>query len=96
MIASGNAAATEAHFRAHHGVSLRALVPVAAPASLSRQIIINLEPGERCGWCYRWDHDAAWELDRPARSFAEALAELTDAIARRDRETLEFLGISLE
>jgi hypothetical protein len=88
-----DAAAAAASFRERFHVALDALVPVAEPTNLSRAIMIHVEPGERFGWCYRWDHEDPWELEAAQPSFAAGLAALTDGIARRDRVTLNFLGI---
>ncbi|MGY8676750.1 SMI1/KNR4 family protein [Bradyrhizobium sp. UFLA05-153] len=82
-----------AHFRAEYGVSLRHLLPVAEPAQASRCLLLHLEPGERYGWCYRWDHDGAWELERPEPNFDAALAALIQGIEQRDKLTLGFLNI---
>ncbi|MCP3474368.1 SMI1/KNR4 family protein [Bradyrhizobium sp. CCGUVB1N3] len=84
------------HFREEYGVSLRHLLPVAEPAQASRCLLLHLEPGERYGWCYRWDHDGAWELETPAPSFDAALAALTGGIEQRDKPTLGFLNIYLD
>ena len=83
----------EAFFRAQYGVSLRHLVPIAEPTNLSCNIVIHLGKGERFGWCFRWDHDGAWELEGPQPSFDAALAALTTGIERRDASVLRFLGI---
>lgn len=83
----------EAYFRSQYGVSLRHLVPIAEPTNLSCKIVIHLGQGDRFGWCYLWDHEGAWELERPRPSFADALAALTAGIERRDASLLRFLGI---
>ncbi|HUJ29451.1 MAG TPA: SMI1/KNR4 family protein [Myxococcales bacterium] len=83
----------EAYFRAQYGVSLRHLVPIAEPTNLSCNIVLHLGKGDRFGWCYRWDHDGAWELEGPQPSFDAAIAALTTGIERRDASVLRFLGI---
>ena len=83
----------EAYFRAQYGVSLRHLVPIAEPTNLSCSIVLHLGKGERFGWCFLWDHEAAWELERAQPSFEAALTALTTAIERRDATVLRFLGI---
>lgn len=85
-----------AYFRKEYGVSLRHLVPVAEPRNESRCVVIHLEKGERYGWCFRWDHDGAWELEHPAPSFDTALKAFTDSVKKRDAATLSFLGIYLD
>jgi hypothetical protein len=89
-------AQAEAYFRAQFGVSLRDLVPIAEPVDLSCNIVIHLGKGERFGWCFRWDHDGAWELDGAQPSFESALAALTTGIERRDASVLRFLGLESE
>jgi hypothetical protein len=89
-------AKAEAYFLARYGVSLHDLVPIAGPANLSRNIVIHLGKGERFGWCFRWDHDGAWELDDAQPSFEHALASLTSGIERRDFFVLQFLGLEVE
>jgi SMI1/KNR4 family protein SUKH-1 len=86
-------AIAEAYFRAQYGVSLRHLVPIAEPTNLSCSIVLHLGKGERFGWCFLWDHEAAWELERAQPSFAAALTALTTGIERRDASVLRFLGI---
>jgi hypothetical protein len=58
--------------------------------------VIHLEQGERFGWCFRWNHDGAWELEQPTPSFNAALEVLTDGIEQRDPEILSFLGVYLD
>ena len=91
-----SAAAAEAHFRDHHGVSLRHLVPIAEPVNLSCAILIHLGKGERFGWCFRWDHNNARELQGAQPSFEKLLTALTSGIERRDPTVLRFLGIHSE
>jgi hypothetical protein len=86
----------EAYFGEQYGVSLRDLVPIAEPTHFSRCILIHLAQGERFGWCYRWDHDGAWELEDGQPSFQQALAALTAAIERREEMTLSFLGVAAQ
>jgi SMI1 / KNR4 family (SUKH-1) len=85
-----------AYFRKQYGVSLRDLVPVAEPANQSRSVLIHLEKGDRFGWCFHWDHDGAWELEKATPSFDAALKALTDGIKRRDTAMLSFLGIYID
>ena len=82
-----------AYFRKEYGVSLRHLLPVAQPSQQSHCLLLHLEPGERYGWCYPWDHDSAWELAEARPSFDAAVKALTDGIAQRDAGQLRFLGI---
>lgn len=84
------------YFRAPYGVSIRDLVPIAAPAQPSRCLVIHLAQGERFGWCFHWDHDGGRGLERPTPSFNAALKVLTDGIERRDPAILGFLGIHLD
>jgi hypothetical protein len=84
------------YFREEYSVSVRDLVPVAEPAQHSRCVAIHLGKGDRFGWCFHWDHDGAWELERATPSFDAALKALTQGIERRDTATLEFLGIYLD
>jgi SMI1/KNR4 family protein SUKH-1 len=84
------------YFRREYGVSLRHLVPVAEPTQQSRCVLIHLEPGERFGWCFHWDHDGAWELEQPTSSFDAALKALTGGIEKRDESMLGFLGIYID
>jgi hypothetical protein len=86
-------AIAEAYFRAQYGVSLRHLVPIAEPTNLSCSMVLHLGKGERFGWCFLWDHEAAWELERAQASFEAALTALTKGIERRDASVLRFLGI---
>lgn len=85
-----------AYFRKEYGVSVRDLVPVAEPAQESRCVVIHLEPGERFGWCFHWDHDGAWELEQATPSFDAALKALTDGIDRQDTAILSFLGVYID
>jgi hypothetical protein len=55
--------------------------------------VVHLGKGERFGWCFLWDREAAWELERAQPSFAAALTALTTGIERRDASVLRFLGI---
>ena len=89
-------AKAEAYFRSQYGVSLRHLVPIAEPTDLSCNIVIHLGRGERFGWCFRWDHDGAWELEGAQPDFDAALTALTSGIERRDPSVLRFLGIDGE
>jgi hypothetical protein len=84
------------HFRKEYGVSLRDLVPVAEPAQKSRCVVIQLEKGERFGWCFHRDHDGAWELEHPSPNFDAALKALIDGIAQHDTAMLSFLGVYLD
>ena len=85
-----------ADFRKEYGISLRDLVPLAEPKQESRCLVINLEQGERFGWCFHWDHDDRWELEHPSPSFDAALKALTDGIEQRDTAMLSFLGVYLD
>jgi hypothetical protein len=89
-----SSAEAESYFGQQYGVSLRDLVPIAEPSNLSRCILIHLGAGERFGWCYRWDHDGAWELEAAQPSFEAALRALTAGIERRDENALSFFEIS--
>ncbi len=89
-------AKVSAYFRKEYGVSVRDLVPVAEPAQESRCLVIHLEPGERFGWCFHWDHDGAWELEQASPNFDAALKALTDGIERRDSTILSFLGVYID
>jgi hypothetical protein len=84
------------YFRSEYGVSLHHLVPVAQPAQESRCLLIHLEPGEKYGWCFQWDHDGAWELEHPTTSFDTALKELMAGIETRDTSMLSFLGVYID
>jgi len=88
-------ARAENYFRAEYGLSLRHLVPIAEPLDLGCNILIHLGRGDRFGWCYRWNHDGAWELDGAQPNFDAALAALTSGIERRDPSVLRFLGIGI-
>jgi len=81
------------YFRKEYGVSLKHLVPVAEPSQLSRCLLLHVEPGERFGQCFQWDHDGAWELEQQQPSFDAALKALTDGIARRDPTQLAFFDL---
>jgi len=70
-------------------------VPIAEPLDLGCNILIHLGRGDRFGWCYRWNHDGAWELDGAQPNFDAALAALTSGIERRDPSVLRFLGIGI-
>jgi hypothetical protein len=59
-------------------------------------MVIHLEPGERYGWCFRWDHDGAWELEHATPSFDAAVATLTAGIEGRDTSLLGFLGVDID
>jgi len=82
-----------AYFRKEYGVSLKHLVPVAEPSQLSRCLLLHVEPGERYGQCFQWDHDGAWELEQEQPSFEIALKALTDGIAQRDSTQLAFFDL---
>ncbi|WFU24681.1 SMI1/KNR4 family protein [Bradyrhizobium sp. CB1717] len=82
-----------AYFRKAYGVSLKHLIPIAEPSQLSRCLLLHLEPGERYGWCFQWDHDGAWELEQKQPSFDVALKALTDGIERRDATQLAFFDL---
>lgn len=82
-----------AYFRQEYGVSLKHLVPVAEPSQLSRCLLLHVEPGERYGQCFQWDHDGAWELEQQQPSFDVALKALTDGIERRDAAQLAFFDL---
>ena len=71
-------------------------MPVAEPTHQSRCVLIHLEPGERFGWCFHWDHDGAWELEQPTSSFDAALKALTGGIEKRDESMLGFLGVYID
>ncbi len=96
MLTEKDEAKVADYFRREYGVSLRHLVPVAEPAQESRCVLIHLEPGERFGWCFHWDHDGAWELEQPTSSFDAALKALTGGIEQRNTEMLGFLGVYLD
>ncbi|MBB4373928.1 hypothetical protein GGD63_006757 [Bradyrhizobium sp. cir1] len=81
------------YFRKEYGVSLKHLVPVAEPSQLSRCLLLHVEPGERYGWCFQWDHDGAWELEQKQPGFDVALKKLTDGIKRREAEQLAFFDL---
>jgi hypothetical protein len=83
-----------AYFRKEYGVSLKHLVPVAEPSQLSRCLLLHVEPHERYGQCFQWDHDGAWELEQRQPSFDVALKALTDGIAQRDATQLAFFDLS--
>ncbi|TFV47342.1 SMI1/KNR4 family protein [Bradyrhizobium niftali] len=83
-----------AYFRKEYGVSLKHLVPVAEPSQLSRCLLLHVEPGERYGQCFQWDHDGAWELEQPQPGFDVALNALTDGIEQRDATQLAFFDLS--
>jgi hypothetical protein len=85
----------EGYLRREYGVSLRALVPIAEVVNESRNILIHLGAGDRCGWCYQWDHDDSFVLEAPQPSFDDALAALTAGIEARNSEVLGFLGASV-
>jgi hypothetical protein len=59
----------------------------------SWRCVVHHEKGDRFGWCFQWDHDGAWELERATPNFDAALKAFTDGIERRDRGILSFLGI---
>jgi len=61
-----------------------------------RCVLIHLEPGDRFGWCFHWDHDGAWELEQPTSSFDAALKALTSGIEQRTTDMLGFLGVYLD
>lgn len=82
-----------AYFRQEYGVSLKHLVPVAEPSQLSRCLLLHVEPGERYGQCFQWDHDGAWELEQPQLGFDVALKALTDGIEQRDATQLAFFDL---
>ncbi|AHY55488.1 SMI1/KNR4 family protein [Bradyrhizobium japonicum] len=82
-----------AYFRQEYGVSLKHLVPVAEPSQLSRCLLLHVEPGDRYGQCFQWDHDGAWELEQPQPSLDVALKALTDGIERRDATQLAFFDL---
>ncbi|MGY8633046.1 SMI1/KNR4 family protein [Bradyrhizobium sp. 14AA] len=82
-----------AYFRKEYGVSLKHLVPVAEPSQLSRCLLLHVEPGERYGQCFQWDHDGAWELEQKQPSFDVALKTLTDGIEQRDTAQLAFFDL---
>ena len=88
--------AVAAYFRKEYGVSLPHLLPIAAPSQESRCLLVHLEPGERYGWCYHWDHDGAWELGQLQPSLDAALKALTDGVEQRNATQLGFLGIYLD
>ncbi|MGY8665873.1 SMI1/KNR4 family protein [Bradyrhizobium sp. UFLA05-109] len=81
------------YFRKEYGVSLTRLIPVAEPSQLSRCLLLHVEPGERYGWCFQWDHDGAWELEQPQPGFDVALKALTEGIERRDAAQLAFFDL---
>jgi len=83
-----------AYFRQEYGVSLKHLVPVAEPSQLSRCLLLHVEPGERYGQCFQWDHDGAWELEQRQPGFDVALKALTDGIEQRDATQLAFFDLS--
>ncbi|GLR93677.1 SMI1/KNR4 family protein [Bradyrhizobium liaoningense] len=82
-----------AYFRKAYGISLKHLIPIAEPSQLSRCLLLHVEPGERYGWCFQWDHDGAWELEQKQPSFDVALKALTDGIERRDATQLAFFDL---
>ena len=96
MLTEKDEAKVADYFRREYGVSLRHLVPVAEPAQESRCVLIYIEPGERFGWCFHWDHDGAWELEQPTSSFDAALKALTGGIEKRNADMLGFLGVYLD
>ncbi|WP_342736016.1 SMI1/KNR4 family protein [Bradyrhizobium sp. B117] len=81
------------YFRKEYGVSLRHLIPIAEPSQHSRCLLLHVEPGERYGWCFQWDHDGAWELEQKQPGFDVALKKLTDGIKRREPEQLAFFDL---
>ena len=82
-----------AYFRKEYGVSLKNLVPIAEPSQLSRCLLLHVEPGERYGQCFQWDHDGSWELEQRQPSFDVALRALTDGIEQRDASQLAFFDL---
>jgi hypothetical protein len=82
-----------AYFSKQYGVSLKHLVPIAEPSQLSRCLLLHVEPGERYGQCFQWDHDGAWELEQRQPSFDVALKALTDGIEQRDATQLAFFDL---
>ncbi|MBR1089001.1 SMI1/KNR4 family protein [Bradyrhizobium manausense] len=82
-----------AYFRKTYGVSLKHLIPVAEPSQLSRCLLIHVEPGERYGWCFEWDHDGSWELEQKQPGFDVALKALTDGIESRNETQLRFFEL---
>ena len=46
---------------------------IGVPAQESRSVVIHLEKGDRFGWCFHWDHDGVWELERSSPNFDAAL-----------------------
>ncbi|MET4172957.1 hypothetical protein ABIB99_004050 [Bradyrhizobium sp. LA6.1] len=82
-----------AYFRKEYGVSLKHLVPIAEPSQLSRCLLLHVEPGERHGQCFQWDHDGAWELEQKQPGFDVALKALTDGIEQRDAAALAFFDL---
>ena len=60
------------------------------------KVEVAVGKGERFGWCFRWNHNDARELQGAQPSFEKVLAALTSGIERRDPTVLRFFGIHSE
>lgn len=82
-------------FRDRYAVSLRHLIPVAAPENASNALLLHIGPGEAFGRVYVWNHDDPFELAYPHDDFEAMLKALLDGIAMQDAMVLDLFNIYL-
>lgn len=86
----------EAAFQSEYGVSLKKLVPVAAPTAASNCVYLHTGQGPKYGYCFTWNHDGAFELTYEHPSFAAYMDALMKGIDAKDPVALDLFNISVE
>lgn len=88
--------AAEEAFRAEYGVSLKHLVPVAAPTAASNCMFLHVQPGPKYGYCFTWNHDGPYELEYEHPSFSAYLGALTKGIDASEPGALDLFNIFVD
>jgi hypothetical protein len=76
-----------------YAVSLRHLIPVAAPENASNALLLHTGPGEAFGRVYVWNHDEPFELAYEQDDFGAMLKVLLDDIIAQDAMALDLFNI---
>lgn len=80
-------------FLDRYAVSLRHLIPVAAPENASNALLLHTGPGEAFGRVYVWNHDEPFELAYEQEDFDAMLKALLDGIVVQDAIVLDLFNI---
>ncbi|MDH7796544.1 MULTISPECIES: SMI1/KNR4 family protein [unclassified Beijerinckia] len=82
-----------AAFRDEYDVSLQHLVPIAEPQNASNALLLHIEPGDKYGHVYVWNHDGAFELVYEQQSFKAMMQALLEGIETQDAAALDLFNI---